>query len=73
MGAGPHLCHDISIRHVQVILVQFAEEVIGEESGPSGEHPILQQLPAFLWKASPPHAQPVWFPQGKLSIAGLGL
>lgn len=30
MGAGPHLCHDIGIRYIQVIFFQFAEEVSGE-------------------------------------------
>ena len=30
MEAGPHLSHDISIRYIQVIFIQFAEEVSGE-------------------------------------------
>lgn len=41
-GAGPHLCHDISICHIQVILIQFAKEVSGgDDQGPVERTPIL--------------------------------
>lgn len=52
MEAGPHLCHDISIRHIQVILVQFAEEVNGQ-IGSRGEDSHLITASSFPLKSPP--------------------
>lgn len=46
---------------------------MGEIVKTSGEDSYLQQLPVFLWKATPLHVRAVWFPWGRLSIDRGGL
>lgn len=49
---GPHLGHDVGVGHVQVILIQFAEE--GSRGRRGSQDPILQQ---HLWRICPLHSR----------------